>query len=105
MDNEKTFDEFYEISKDIIENVIVPRNQNYGTDNLVDGGAYGIILRISDKLARMKYRCKKNLFEKDMHKEGFNQDSKEFEDWMIKELADIFGYCLVGMNLRKQGKI
>lgn len=72
---------------DEIEVLIKKKNEMYGDENIVKIGKQGVILRITDKIERLK-----NLFEKKI-----NPPEETIEDtWQ-----DIISYSVIGLMLER----
>ena len=72
---------------DEIEVLIKKKNEMYGDENIVKIGKQGVILRITDKIERLK-----NLFEKKI-----NPHEETIEDtWQ-----DIISYSVIGLMLER----
>lgn len=80
---------FLDISSEIAD-MLIKKNADYGDSNLIKHGMTGIIVRLSDKLARLE-----NL-----------QDKKGQVDETIEDtLKDIAGYAINALRLKREGKI
>jgi hypothetical protein len=82
--------QFDSIAKEITE-LLEKKNHDYGDDNLVKHGLYGIIVRIDDKIARLTNLSKKN--------------HQEVEESLEDTLKDIAGYCINAIRLLREEKI
>lgn len=76
-----------------IAKLLVKKNRIYGKNNLLRLGIIGILLRLEDKLARIK-----NIIKKDQHD---YLDYEAIED----ALKDIAGYSINTLRLIREGKI
>jgi hypothetical protein len=73
-----------------IADMLIKKNADYGYSNLTKHGMTGIIVRLSDKLARLE-----NL----QHKKGQVEETTE------DTLKDIAGYAINALRLKREGKI
>lgn len=69
-----------------IVSLLQKKNQEYGDDNLLKHGLLGIYIRLSDKLARLKYQL--------VH-ENVTEDT----------LMDIAGYAINALRLINEGRL
>lgn len=76
-----------------VKELLLDRNKKYGDKNLIDYGLIGIIIRLNDKVARIK--------------EVISDPNSELTGNEIVEdaLKDIAGYALNGLRLVKSGQI
>ena len=81
--------DFIEIASEIAD-MLIKKNADYGDKNLTKHGMTGIIVRLSDKLARLE-----NL----QHKKGQVEETTE------DTLKDIAGYAINALRLKREGKI
>jgi hypothetical protein len=81
--------DFIEIASEIAD-MLIKKNADYGDENLTKHGMTGIIVRLSDKLARLE-----NLQGKKGHIDETTEDT----------LKDIAGYAINALRLRREGKI
>jgi hypothetical protein len=80
---------FLDIASEIAD-MLIKKNADYGDKNLTKPGMAGIIVRLSDKLARLE-----NLQDKKGHVNETIEDT----------LKDIAGYAINALRLRREGKI
>ena len=81
--------DFIEIASEIAD-MLIKKNADYGDSNLTKHGMTGIIVRLSDKLARLE-----NLQGKKGHIDETTEDT----------LKDIAGYAINALRLKREGKI
>ena len=72
--------------------IVKERNANYGDENLTRYGHLGLIVRISDKIARIE-----NM--KDMEK------TEKIVKALRNDYSDIAGYGIMGLKLMKENKL
>lgn len=87
MTSPRTFNEAIHQLADDIANLVISKQLDYGTNNILEFGEYGILIRISDKRHRLK-----NL----LSKERLPSNESIDDTW-----RDIAGYALVAMMLRR----
>jgi len=87
---DKEFQQLVEKIMKEIENLLIAKNKAYGDKNLLSFGLLGILVRLNDKLARLR-----NFLDTG------NQDVETVED----TLKDIAGYAINALRLIKQGKM
>ena len=87
---DKEFQQLIEKIMKEIENLLIAKNKAYGDKNLLSFGLLGILVRLNDKLARLR-----NFLDTG------NQDVETVED----TLKDIAGYAINALRLIKQGKM
>jgi hypothetical protein len=80
---------FLDIASEIAD-MLIKKNADYGDKNLTKYGMAGIIVRLSDKLARLE-----NLQGKKGHIDETTEDT----------LKDIAGYAINALRLKREGKI
>lgn len=71
-------------AKEAVKNLLTAKNKDYGSGNLNRYGVFGIVVRIADKVARLK-----NLIMKERH-----AVNETLEDTLL----DIMGYCVFGYD-------
>ena len=82
-----TWDEACKEIADEIVNLLISKQRDYGKNNILDFGEYGILVRSNDKIARLK-----NLSQKDV-----NPANESIDDtW-----KDISGYAILALMLRR----
>jgi len=81
----RTFDEAcYQTAKELAE-LVCRKQRDYGKDNILDFGEFGILVRSNDKIARLK----------NLHKTGREAVNEPKQDaW-----RDLGGYALLAMIL------
>jgi len=67
------------------------KNNDYGDDNLLGDGLYGIAIRLGDKINRIKNLCKK--------------DKPEVDESIRDTLIDICGYSLNAIRLLDEERL
>lgn len=75
-----------------LRKVMIKKQMDYGPRNILDAGQMGVLVRMNDKIARLK-----NLF-------GFNTDWKEREsqnEAIEDSFIDIANYAIIFLMLRK----
>ncbi len=85
MNEPKTFDEACHLVAESIANLIVSKQKDYGTGNILAFGADGILVRVSDKVERLK-----NL----RGKGAMNEP--QTDSW-----RDLAGYSILALMLEK----
>ena len=81
---------------DVLE-LVLDKNRRYGNDNLTTHGHLGIIVRVSDKLARIKNMSKAD----EKNKEEYEKARRKME----RDYMDIAGYGILGLKLMREGKL
>jgi len=79
--------DFKKISNEIVE-LLVKKNSDYGSDNLKKFGLFGILVRLSDKMERLR-----NLIYKDVVK------SAKCDETIRETFIDIAGYAINAIRL------
>jgi len=74
----------YGVANEVVE-LLIRKNADYGKDNIKEFGEFGILIRVSDKVSRLK-----NL----VGKEALNETKSD--TWQ-----DIAGYALLAMLLER----
>ena len=82
-------DKFKAIADEIVA-LLVQKNEDYGDENLLTYGLFGICVRLSDKLARLR-----NLTFKSVQKTDAIEDT----------LKDIAGYAINALRLLREGRL
>ena len=82
--------QYKKITNDIII-MLTKKNSDYGDDNLLKRGLYGVIVRLDDKLSRLNNLIKQN------SKSGMVGESIE------DTLKDIIGYCVNSLRIINNG--
>lgn len=91
MSDNSEFSETLSIALNYLKDLLEKKNRDYGSNNLLTFGDLGILVRLSDKLERLKnYVLKDRTFE---------IDDENLED----TLYDIAGYAIMWIVLRKLG--
>lgn len=85
LEKELEWEESLQITADFINSMLKKKHHDYGEDNLLEWGDLGIIIKLWDKIHRLRNLVK--------GKENLVGDS------IKKEYADIAGYCLQGLLL------
>jgi hypothetical protein len=86
-ENRKTWDsECQKIACDIV-NLLISKQEDYGSKNILDFGEYGVLVRANDKIARLK-----NLWN---NANSPNNESID-DSWF-----DIAGYAIIAIMIRK----
>jgi len=80
---------FEEITNEIAD-MLEKKNNDYGDSNLTKYGMFGIIVRLSDKLARL---------------ENLQNKNAEVDESVEDTLKDIAGYAINAIRLKREGKI
>ncbi|MEM3405356.1 MAG: hypothetical protein QW117_00030 [Candidatus Pacearchaeota archaeon] len=70
-----------------IEKLLIEKNKMYGDENIIKIGKEGIIIRITEKIERLKYLLK--------NKKDFEKEPRE-DSW-----KDIAGYSIIGLMLER----
>lgn len=78
---------------DEIQELLNRKNSDYGDDNLVKYGELGIIIRMSDKLARLENLRTNKI------------DSKVDDETVEDTLKDLAGYCINYIRLLREGRL
>lgn len=83
----KTFEEALQaIAKEVVE-LVIAKQHDYGHGNILAFGEFGVLVRTSDKLERLKNLLKSNT----------EPENETIEDtWM-----DLVGYSLLALMLRR----
>lgn len=81
---------FEEISLEIAK-LLEQKNKAYGDNNLVKYGMFGVIVRLSDKLARLE-----NIS---------NLKKDEYDESIEDTLKDIAGYAINALRLKREGRL
>ena len=82
-----TWDEACKEIADEIVNLLISKQRDYGKNNILDFGEYGILVRSNDKMARLK----------NLNQKGVNPANESIEDtW-----KDISGYAIIALMLRR----
>lgn len=83
----KTFEEaLYAVAKEVIE-LVITKQHDYGHGNILAFGEFGVLVRTSDKLERLKNLLKSNT----------EPENEAVEDtW-----TDLAGYSLLALMLRR----
>lgn len=84
---------------DEIKELLIEKNRKYGDNNLCTHGHMGIIIRMSDKIARLENLSKIEVEEDDI--KGFDKREAAMED-AYKDLA---GYCINALRLMRDRRI
>ena len=75
-----------EIAEEIVK-LLISKQSDYGKNNILDFGEYGILVRSNDKMARLK----------NLNQKGVNPANESIEDtW-----KDISGYAIIALMLRR----
>ena len=77
--------------------LVLDKNRRYGNDNLTTHGHLGIIVRVSDKLARIKNMSKAD----EKNKEEYEKARRKME----RDYMDIAGYGILGLKLMREGRL
>jgi len=80
-----SFEEAAKLVADGLAELVIKKHRDYGKGNILDFGEYGVLLRVNDKLRRLK-----NLQGKEVNNEPID------DTW-----EDIAGYSIVALLLRK----
>lgn len=87
MKHPKTFNEAcYEVAREIAD-LIISKQHDYGHRNITDFGEYGVLVRLNDKVARLK-----NLLPNEVTPYNESLD----DSW-----RDIVGYAIIAIMLRR----
>ena len=78
-------EEMKKISSEI-ESILIKKNKNYGDNNIIKMGKIGILIRIEEKIERLKNMIKNNIDD---------EESKE-DSW-----KDIAGFGIIGAMLER----
>jgi len=80
------------VANQVVE-LLKDRNAKYGDENLMDFGVLGLVIRINDKLGRIKTALS-------------NRDPGTDAYAIIEDaLKDIAGYAINGLRLMEEGKL
>ena len=75
-----------EIAEEIVE-LLISKQRDYGKNNILDFGEYGILVRSNDKIARLR----------NLNQKGVNPVNESIDDtW-----KDISGYAIIALMLRR----
>jgi len=83
----ETWDEACKEVADEIINLLISKQRDYGKNNILDFGEYGILVRSNDKIARLK----------NLNQKSINPANESIEDtW-----RDISGYAILALMVRR----
>lgn len=85
-------DPFADIISDI-HGMLLKKHNDYGPKNLDEFGTLGILIRISDKLNRVKNMIQSG-------KDGGLVGEKEEQEWL-----DIAGYAIQALRIKRKGHV
>jgi len=91
MSDNSEFSETLGITLNYLKELLEKKNRDYGSNNLLTFGDLGILVRLSDKLERLKNYV--------LRDRTFEIDDENLED----TLYDIAGYAIMWIVLRKEG--
>ena len=91
MSDNSEFSETLSITLNYLKELLEKKNRDYGSNNLLTFGDLGILVRLSDKLERLKNYV--------LRDRTFGIDDENLED----TLYDIAGYAIMWIVLRKVG--
>lgn len=91
MSDNSEFSETLGITLNYLKELLEKKNRDYGSNNLLTFGDLGILVRLSDKLERLKNYV--------LRDQTFEIDDENLED----TLYDIAGYAIMWIVLRKVG--
>jgi hypothetical protein len=89
------FSKFEKVLVDI-RNLLARRNMAYGDSNLLDAGLIGIVVRMNDKIGRIKNILKEF---------STNEITQEDESVIVDALMDIAGYAVNALRLIEEGRM
>ncbi len=88
-------EEIRQTATDIVD-ILEERNKKYGDTNLLEYGTLGLIVRMSDKIARIRRAI--------ADVETMEDDERAFE--VIEDaLIDLAGYAINGLRLLRSGRL
>ncbi len=91
MSDNSEFSETLGITLNSLRDLLEKKNRDYGSNNLLTFGDLGILVRLSDKLERLKNYV--------LRDQTFEIDDENLED----TLYDIAGYAIMWIVLGKEG--
>ena len=91
MSDNSEFSETLGITLNYLKELLEKKNRDYGSNNLLTFGDLGILVRLSDKLERLKNYV--------LRDQTFEIDDENLED----TLYDIAGYAIMWIVLGKEG--